>query len=157
LLAAGAVVTPRDAAPGWVEVEDGLIRAVGLGSPPPRPPDVDAPDDVLVPGFVDLHVHGGNGAGYSEGDPAAARRALDHHRAHRTRTSLASLGTYTPEVLLRTVEAVSGLVAEGELDGVHLEGRWLSRARCGAHDPALLRDPDPPSSTGCSARASSGW
>lgn len=128
--------------PGWLALRDGRIEQVGAG-PAPRPADTDLPDAVLVPGFVDLHVHGGGGAAFTAGDPEQARRALAFHRAHGTTTSLASLVTATAVDLRRALDALAGLVAEEELAGVHLEGPWLAPGRCGAHDPALLRDPDP--------------
>ncbi|SDF01150.1 N-acetylglucosamine-6-phosphate deacetylase [Pseudonocardia oroxyli] len=142
VLAAETVVLPGHCGPGWVGVEGGRIVATGIGRPP-RPAEHELGVAVVVPGFVDLHVHGGGGAAYTTGDPAEARRALRFHRAHGTTTTLASLVTAGPAELRRAVDALTELVADGELAGVHLEGPWLAEARCGAHDPALLRDPDP--------------
>ncbi len=92
---------------------------------------------------MDLHQHGGAGASFPSGDPEQARRALAFHRAHGTTTSLASLVTDTPAALARTVDGLGELVDDGELAGLHLEGPWLAPGRCGAHDPSLVRDPDP--------------
>lgn len=128
--------------PGWVEVDDDRIAAVGQGVPP-RPADVDLGDAVLVPGFVDMHVHGGAGAAFPDGDAEAALRAVAFHRAHGSTTMVASLVAAGPDQLLKTVDALADLVTGGELAGVHLEGPWLAAARCGAHDPRQLRDPDP--------------
>ncbi len=143
LLRAGTLVAAGiEVGPGWVRIDGELITGLGAG-PPPRAPDRDLGDAVLVPGFVDVHVHGGGGAGFPPGDPAEALRAVAFHRAHGTTTLLASLVAAAPDALLRAVEALAGPVADGELAGVHLEGPWLADARCGAHDPAQLRDPDP--------------
>ncbi|MET0188732.1 MAG: N-acetylglucosamine-6-phosphate deacetylase, partial [Pseudonocardia sediminis] len=128
--------------PGWVRVRDGRILDAGAGRPG-SPLDVDLPDAVVVPGFVDLHVHGGGGASFPTGDPDEALRTLALHRAHGTTTSLASLVSDTSAALDRAVAALSELVVDGELAGLHLEGPWLASARCGAHDPSTLRDPDP--------------
>ena len=68
---------------------------------------------------------------------------LATHRAHGTTTMMASLVTDTTERLEASVRALAPLVRSGELAGIHLEGPWLSGAHCGAHDPALLRAPDP--------------
>lgn len=126
--------------PGWVAVSGGRVSAVGTG-PPPRAPRVACA--VVVPGFVDLHQHGGGGSAHPAGDPEQTLRAVAFHRAHGTTTSVASLVTDTPAALERSVAALSGLVEDGELAGLHLEGPWLAAGRCGAHDPRLLRDPDP--------------
>ncbi|GAA1329424.1 N-acetylglucosamine-6-phosphate deacetylase [Pseudonocardia xinjiangensis] len=142
LLAADTVVTPLAVGPGWVEVAGDRIAGAGTGAPP-RPADVDLGDAVLVPGFVDMHVHGGAGAAFPDGDPDQALHAVRFHRAHGTTTMMASLVAAAPADLLRAVDALAGLVADGELAGVHLEGPWLAGARCGAHDPRQLRDPDP--------------
>lgn len=133
---------PASCGPGWVAVEGERIVATGVGRPP-RPADRELGAAVLVPGFVDLHVHGGGGGAYTTRDPEEARRAVDFHRAHGTTTTLASLVTATPADLRWAVDALAELTADGELAGVHLEGPWLADGRCGAHDPSLLRDPDP--------------
>jgi N-acetylglucosamine-6-phosphate deacetylase len=127
---------------GWVEVGGERIVAAGAGAPP-RPADVDLGDALLVPGFVDMHVHGGAGAAFPDGDAEGALRAVEFHRAHGTTTMVASLVAAGPDELLKTVDALADLVADGALAGVHLEGPWLAEGRCGAHDPRQLRDPDP--------------
>ena len=142
IIGADTVVTPERAGPGWVAVEGGLIVAVGDGPAPSRP-DVELGHRVLVPGFVDIHVHGGGGGSFTDLDVASARRAVAFHRAHGTTTTLASLVTASPQDLLAGVRMLDELVAEGSIAGIHLEGPWLSEHRCGAHVPSLLRDPDP--------------
>ncbi|GAA5117428.1 N-acetylglucosamine-6-phosphate deacetylase [Pseudonocardia adelaidensis] len=127
--------------PGWVEVRGDRIAATGAGVP--AAPDIDLGGAVLVPGFVDMHVHGGAGAAFPDGDAETALRAVEFHRAHGTTTMVASLVAAGPDDLLKTVDALGELVVDGELAGVHLEGPWLAEGRCGAHDPRQLRDPDP--------------
>ncbi|MEU8139089.1 N-acetylglucosamine-6-phosphate deacetylase [Streptodolium elevatio] len=134
---------------GEVAFADGVITAVGTppaadAERPDRVPDdaVDLTGHWLVPGFVDMHVHGGSGASYMSGDPEQALRVAAFHRAHGTTTTMASLVTAPHDELMRAVSQLAGLVEDGVLAGLHLEGPYLSRARCGAHDPELLRDPD---------------
>ena len=142
VLAGGRVVLgDRVLDPGWVEVAGDRLAAVGEGAPP-RPADVDLTGRVLVPGFVDLHVHGGGGGSYTTGDQQEAAGVVAFHRRHGTTTTMASLVTAELAELERVVAALADLVADGLLAGVHLEGPWLSPRQCGAHDPGLLRDPE---------------
>lgn len=142
LLTAGTVMTGSELLrPGWIEVSDTDITAIGTGSPPRRP-DHELGATTVVPGFVDTHVHGGGGGSFSAGaDQTAA--AVSLHRRHGTTTMIASLVTEAPDDLLRQVRDLAELVRAGLVAGTHLEGPWLSAERCGAHDPTLLRDPDP--------------
>lgn len=143
LLRAETVLTGRELLrPGWVDVADGLVRAVGSG-PAPGPPDADLGAVTVVPGFVDTHVHGGAGADFSAAEPDETAAAVALHRAHGTTTLVASLVTAAPGELLRQVGALARDVRAGVLDGIHLEGPWLSPERSGAHQPSLMRDPDP--------------
>jgi N-acetylglucosamine-6-phosphate deacetylase len=143
LIAAGTVVLPQGVCrPGWVETDDRRIRACGVG-PPPQPADLDMSDALVVPGFVEMHAHGGGGASYTDGDKADILRAATFHRYHGTTTTLASLVTATPAELLTAVRALAESTRAGTVAGIHLEGPWLSAARCGAHAPGRLRDPDP--------------
>lgn len=99
-------------------------------------------DGILVPGYVDLHCHGGGGVAFTDLDPEAAAATARHHHAHGTTSLLASLVTMSPPDLLRGVQILADLADDGLVDGIHLEGPWLAPARCGAHDPGLLRDAD---------------
>ena len=141
LLTAGTIFTgAKMLRPGWIETADASVTAVGAGSPP-RPPDHDLGASTVVPGFIDTHVHGGGGGSFSGGaDQTATAVAL--HRRHGTTTLLASLVSEAPDDLLRQVRDLSEQVRTGLIAGIHLEGPWLSEHRCGAHDPALLRDPE---------------
>lgn len=142
IIGAATVVTPGRAGPGWVAIDGGTITEVGAGRPP-RLADLDLGERIVVPGFVDMHVHGGGGGSFTDLDPVSARRAVEFHRAHGTTSSLASLVTATPADLLAGVRMLAELTTEGVIAGIHLEGPWLSEHRCGAHEPTLLRDPDP--------------
>jgi N-acetylglucosamine-6-phosphate deacetylase len=102
---------------------------------------VDLSGREVVPGYVDIHVHGGGGASYSSGNADKARKVAQFHLAHGTTTSLASLVSASMEELVRQVTALVPLVEDGTVAGIHLEGPYISPARCGAHDPAVLRDP----------------
>jgi N-acetylglucosamine-6-phosphate deacetylase len=142
LLTAGRVVTPdRTLVPGWVETAGDRVVAVGEGTAP-RPPDAEHPDAVLVPGFVDTHLHGGGGASFSTTSPTEARTAAAAHLRHGTTTLVASLVSQPLPVLREQLAVLADLVDEGVLAGLHLEGPWLSDRFRGAHDAGSLLSPD---------------
>ena len=142
ILTAATVLTGEYShSPGWVEVDHGVISAVGSGVPP-RPADVDLGDVVLTPGFVDMHVHGGGGGAYFEATDTAVAASVTLHRRFGTTSTIASLVSDHHDVLVAQVRALADHVESGELLGIHLEGPWLSPHRCGAHEPSALRDPD---------------
>lgn len=95
----------------------------------------------IVPGFVDIHVHGGGGHTFTTGDPEQARLAAAFHLSRGTTTTLASLVSSPFELMLSATKAFAPLVADGVLAGIHFEGPYLSELRCGAQNPAYLRDP----------------
>ncbi len=140
LLQAGTVVADSGVhRPGWLEITADRITGIG-GGRPPRSADLSFDDRTVVPGFVDIHVHGGGGGGFG-GWVQRAESAVRFHRRHGTTTMLASLVTDTTEILARQLDNLVGLVESGTLAGIHLEGPWLSARRAGAHRAGLLRDP----------------
>lgn len=94
----------------------------------------------ILPGLVDIHCHGGGGSSFSNTADAAA--TARHHHARGTTTVLGSLVTASGATLLEQVSSLRPLVEAGVLAGIHLEGPFLSHARCGAQDPRYLIPPD---------------
>jgi N-acetylglucosamine-6-phosphate deacetylase len=143
LIAAGTVILEQGLCrPGWLETSGQRIVDCGSGLPP-RPADVDMPEALIIPGFVEMHAHGGGGASYTDANDADILRAAMFHCRHGTTTTLASLVTASPSDLLTAVAVLAESTRAGAVAGIHLEGPWLSAARCGAHDPTQLRDPTP--------------
>jgi N-acetylglucosamine-6-phosphate deacetylase len=145
VITGGRVVAPdRVLDDGWLAVSGGQIAAVGTGTPPSSADaaTVDVGGALVVPGFVDTHCHGGGGSSFSTTDPDEIRTAARAHRRHGTTTMLASLVSDPIDLLTEQIAALRELVQEGDLAGIHLEGPFISRARCGAHDPDTLREPD---------------
>ena len=122
----------------WLEVEDGLIRSINSGSTPEYDYRYDG---ILIPGFVDIHCHGGGGKYFSSLTDAEISQVIATHRAGGTVAGLASLVTEPIPNLLEQIKRLVPFAERGEIAGIHLEGPYLSHARCGAHEPALLRTP----------------
>lgn len=143
LLAGGRIVT-RAAVhdPGWIETHDGVIVAVGAGSPP-EPADHDLGGAWVLPGFVDLHVHGGGGHDVAR-SPDDMAAAVEFHRAHGTTGTLVSLVTAPVEDLTEQLRWAAALAASSpRVLGAHLEGPFLASHRCGAQNPRHLLPADP--------------
>ncbi|HKE67309.1 MAG TPA: amidohydrolase family protein [Micromonosporaceae bacterium] len=130
----GRIVTPDAIVDGRLVMSGGRIAAIE-----PAPVPSDAP--WLVPGFVDMHVHGGGGHTFTTGRAPAARAAAAFHLSHGTTTLLASLVSSPYDAMLAATKAYAPLVASGVLAGVHYEGPYLAESRCGAQNPAFLRPP----------------
>jgi N-acetylglucosamine-6-phosphate deacetylase len=137
-----------DSADAFVAFGDGQVLATGTGSDwgELTADDAEVLDGngyILTPGLIDIHNHGGAGSSY--GDSAEAiRTARRLHLEHGTTRQLLSLVTASPEVLISQIHlAAAEIRRDPTILGIHLEGPFLARDYCGAHDPALLRDPDP--------------
>ncbi|MEY9861203.1 N-acetylglucosamine-6-phosphate deacetylase [Catenulispora sp. GAS73] len=151
LLTNARIVLPGGVrADGWLRLDGHRIAEVGPQGSTPKPSDtdpheasIDLAGRYLLAGYVDMHTHGGGGAAFSSGDIEQAVRAAAFHRAHGTTTTVASTVSTELDVLQRYLSDLAGLVEDGLLAGLHLEGPFINKARCGAHDPALLRAPDP--------------
>ncbi len=147
LLTGGRVVTPEGVlSPGWIRVAGNLIDAVGPGAAtPPLPPGLPVTDlrgHWVLPGFVDMHVHGGGGASFPAGPADDARRAAEFHRGHGSTTIVASLVTAPLADLEARAATLAALAGQDVIAGIHLEGPFLSTARCGAQDPRHMLAPD---------------
>lgn len=104
-------------------------------------PDPDAPEDLLLlPGFIDTHVHGGDGADTMDGADAV-RRLSRFHARHGTTTLYPTTVTNPWPAVLQALEAVGEVRAQGplaggpDIPGAHLEGPFISPQRLGAQPP----------------------
>ena len=122
----------------WLEIEDGVIRSINSGTTP----EYDLRyEGILIPGFVDIHCHGGGGKYFSSLTDSEITQVIATHRAGGTVAGLASLVTEPIPNLISQIKRLVPFAQRGEIAGIHLEGPYLSHARCGAHDPNLLRTP----------------
>ncbi|MER5676780.1 MULTISPECIES: N-acetylglucosamine-6-phosphate deacetylase [Streptomyces] len=140
VLAGARVVLPTGT------VENGRVIVEGTriaGSTTEDARTVDLSGHWVVPGFVDIHNHGGGGASFATGTAEDVLTGVRAHRAHGTTTVVASTVTGEMDFLARQAGLLSELVEQGELAGIHFEGPFISPCRKGAHSEQLLRDPDP--------------
>lgn len=101
---------------------------------------------LLAPGFIDLQVNGGGGVLFNDApNVGTIRRLGTAHRRFGTTGFLPTLISSDRQTMTAAIEASQAALVEGVpgLLGIHLEGPFLNPARKGAHDPAVLRLPEP--------------
>ncbi|PLA13817.1 multidrug transporter [Corynebacterium riegelii] len=138
------MLTPRGDL-GYGEITFGeRIETVAADGPGGRPAGTALHDTLTwVPGFIDLHNHGGALGAFPSGSVEDCRKAAQYHRSQGTTTLLASTVSANREELCTQVERLATLVAEGVIRGIHLEGPFVSPAKPGAQDPSRIVSGDP--------------
>lgn len=147
---AGTVADARtDRGCAAVTVEDGRIvelqrcsQDVRLGSG-----DVDMRGYTLVPGFIDIHVHGGMGRSVMEGTEDALTTVGSHLLSHGVTSWLATTVTGPLDATREVLSAARSMMRHGRdganLLGVHLEGPYINPVRKGAQPEQYVLPPDP--------------
>jgi len=106
---------------------------------------IDCKQMYLAPGFIDLHVHGGGGADFMDGDEAAVQTVLKAHGRHGTTSMLPTTLSSSREKVIRALQTIENAQNAWErgprILGSHLEGNFFSMARKGAQDPAYIIPP----------------
>jgi N-acetylglucosamine-6-phosphate deacetylase len=145
------VITPQEVLqPGVVVVERGRIGAVYAGEPPPGGSRLDAGGSFVAPGFVDMHVHGGNGADFMDGTPEAFDTICRFYARHGVTALQATTVAAPLEDILRVLHTARGWKESQPPDypgarllGVHVEGPFLAVEQKGAHRADAVRRPSP--------------
>jgi N-acetylglucosamine-6-phosphate deacetylase len=135
----GNILTPTGFVRGTLTLDaQGRIASI-TGAPVATAAVRDNGAPIVLPGFIDLHVHGGAGHDIMEGGEAALQVARLHAR-HGTTSLLATTMTAPQEDLDMAFSAMAPLCAQrvpnaARVLGVHLEGPYISEARLGAQPP----------------------
>lgn len=123
---------------------DGIIEYVGTQM---QDADcvMDAENQYLVPGFIDLHCHGGNGLEFMDASAEEMDKIAQFHLSHGTTTMLATTLAASDEETqsaLCTFTEYQKKYPNGILKGVHMEGPWLNPEQCGAQNVAHMKEPN---------------
>lgn len=100
----------------------------------------------VSPGWVDIHVHGGGGADFMDGQVQAIATACKTHLKHGTTTIFPTTTTGSQESILRMIEAVDAAICQPDLGlqsiaGVHLYGPYFTPEKSGCHRKEGCRAP----------------
>ena len=106
---------------------------------------VDAKGMCVVPGGVEMHVHGGGGRDFQEGTEEAFKVAVDAHIKHGTTSIFPTLSSSTMPMIEAAVETCNKLMEDknSPILGLHLEGPYLNHSKAGAQVPEWVKNPDP--------------
>ena len=141
----GRILTPQ----GWLEggsviVEDGKIAEVSNNSFVIEGAEViDAKGCDIVPGGIEMHVHGGGGRDFMEGEEEAFRVAIDAHMQYGTTSIFPTLSSSTVPMIEKACETCTKLMAEPDSPvlGLHLEGPYFNPKQAGAQIPEWIKAP----------------
>ncbi|WJY26917.1 MULTISPECIES: N-acetylglucosamine-6-phosphate deacetylase [Sporosarcina] len=146
LLSNGTVVTPDGLAEHCdVFIEDGVIREVGPGLKREADEHIDASGQVVLPGFIDMHIHGAAGADVMDATPEAIRTMADVLPKEGTTSFLATSMTQAPEAISAAMKNLAGFESvpgQADMLGIHLEGPFVSPKRAGAQPLQYICPPD---------------
>lgn len=124
-------------------VENGRFAAIG----DPAGDAVDLAGAYVLPGLVDIHTHGNSGVDFSDANDDGLRR-MAAYLAKNGVTSFCPTSMTLPEPALQAAFATARRFVQApppgtaRLLGIHMEGPFFSAAKCGAQNPAHLREPD---------------
>ncbi|MCM1108988.1 MAG: N-acetylglucosamine-6-phosphate deacetylase [Clostridium sp.] len=106
---------------------------------------IDAKGMYVVPGGVEMHVHGGGGRDFMEGTEDAFRTAIEAHAKHGMTSIFPTLSSSTVPMIEQAVETCEKLMREKDSPvlGLHLEGHYLNIKKAGGQLPENIKDPDP--------------
>lgn len=138
------LVTPsRIIENGWLQCTNGVITAMGTGDAPYSDEVIIAQGQIVLPGFVDVHVHGAMNADVMDATPEALHKMARFKAEHGVTSFLPTTLTDSHERLvaaLHNIQAVMNTGTQGaRLIGAHLEGPYLNLAKAGAQNPQHIR------------------
>ncbi|WP_239618518.1 N-acetylglucosamine-6-phosphate deacetylase [Cohnella mopanensis] len=147
------IVTPSGVIEnGALTVIDGIIADIRLSgeeqdASASKLPVIDAKGNWIIPGFIDVHVHGGAGHDFMDANEEGIRAITKFHAANGTTSLLATTLTASREDLTAVLDRVSRFMSATmpytQIIGVHLEGPFVNVKWKGAQNPAYILPPQP--------------
>ena len=143
----GVILTPS----GWLRdgsvlVDGNRIEAVLNTSLPIEGAErIDAKGCYVIPGGIEMHIHGGGGRDFMEGTEEAFRVAIDAHMQHGTTSIFPTLSSSTVPMIEAALDTCEKMMKEPDspIQGLHLEGPYFNPAQAGAQIPEWIKAPTP--------------
>lgn len=135
--------------PGWLQITNGRIAGRGAGAPPAGLSGrrIDLGANLVLPGFIDVHVHGAMGVGAMDARESSLQTMAEHFARHGVTAFLPTTMTDGPEPLRRALEVIAACAGPrrggATILGAHVEGPYLNLKRCGAQQLQWIRRADP--------------
>ena len=106
---------------------------------------IDVKGMYVLPGGVEIHVHGGGGRDFMECTEDAFRGAVKTHMKYGTTSIFPTLSSSTVPMIEKAADTCTRLMAEKDspILGLHLEGHYLNMAMAGGQLPENIKNPDP--------------
>ena len=138
------VAFPDGISEGAIYVENGKIIGTGeLGLP--FDCEIDAGDDYVLPGFIDIHTHGALDHDFVSSSPEEILEAVAFHASHGTTAIMPTVSSYGYEMTYKALENLEIAMKDEKYGrmilGAHLEGPYFSLRQSGAQDPANITEP----------------
>ena len=141
----GRILTPEGWLDGGSVLIDGnqIVNVVNTDLPIEGAQRIDAKGCAVVPGGIEMHVHGGGGRDFMEGTEEAFRVAIDAHMQNGTTAIFPTLSSSTVPMIEAAVKTCDKLMAEPDspVMGLHLEGPYFNPAQAGAQIPEWIKPP----------------
>lgn len=143
----GRILTPN----GWLSngsviIDGNKIAAVSNNQIPAKDAEIiDAKGMDIVPGGIEMHIHGGGGRDFMEGTEEAFKVAVDAHMKNGTTSIYPTLSSSTVPMIEKAITACDNLMKEPDspILGLHLEGPYFNMEQAGAQIPEWIKAPQP--------------
>ncbi len=150
VLAGGSIVTPhRVVKDGALHIEEGVIKTIeddnplNLGGDAER---IDCKGKIVMPGFVDVHTHGGMGDDFRDDSPDAVSNLSSYYFSHGVTSVLATLPPLPYELLIPAVKRIvrycKAHPSSSNIIGIHLEGPYINELFAGGNRREYIEKAD---------------
>lgn len=128
---------------GWISFnDDGIINSINEGKCLDKDA-IDAKNNILLPGFIDIHIHGSNGIDFMDASEADYKLIANSLYQEGVTTFLATTLTSDKDSLKKVCQTVANIKKEvPSLGGIHFEGPYINEKYKGAQNPEFIRKPN---------------